>query len=166
MRVNSFLNTESKISSYIVQTRKLARHSFTCHHRGLLTLFSLLACVFYISGENSPNELASCQFRQWGSLLMLEALFISCFVLEGRVKKADSISGAKSCPALQALPSTKHCNISCTAEFSLKIKSAIHLLLSTVTPPIARTRKPNHLSNYYCRYKYCNQGREGMVTTT
>lgn len=59
-----FLNTKSKISCYIVQIRKLERHSFTCTHRGLLTVFFLLAWVFYTSGENSPNELAACQFKQ------------------------------------------------------------------------------------------------------
>lgn len=96
---------------------------------------------------------------------MLEALFILCFILEGGVKKAGSISGAKSCPPLQALPSTKHCNISYPAEFNLKIKSALYLLFSTVIPPTETTRKLNPPSNYYCIYKYCNQGREGMVTT-
>lgn len=65
VQASLFLNTESKISCYIVQVRKLARHSFVCSHRGLLAFFfPLLAWVFYTSGENSPNELAACQFKQ------------------------------------------------------------------------------------------------------
>lgn len=73
-----------------------------------------------------------------GSLLILEALFILRFILEDEVKKPGSISGAKSCPVLQALQSTKHWNISHPAEFNLKIKSTVYLLLSTVTPPIEK----------------------------
>lgn len=80
--------------------------------------------VLYQWGEQS-KWVGQLPVQAAGSLLMLEALFILWFILEGGVKKAGGISGAKSRPTFQALPSTKHCNISYPAELNLKIKYAI-----------------------------------------
>lgn len=94
---------------------------------------------------------------------MLEALFILCFILEGGVKKANNISGAKSellsCTSGSAINQALQHLLYC--KFNLKIKSAITSSSPTVTPPpMEQTRKLNHLSNYYHINMYCNQGRE------
>lgn len=132
-----FLKTESKISCYIVQIGKLARHSFTCSHRGLLAFF-FPACmgVLYQWGEQS--KLVGClPVQTAGSSLMLGALFILCFILEGGVKKANNISGAKSellsCTSGSAINQALQHLLSCRVRF----KDQIHyyLLLSYCHSP-------------------------------
>lgn len=158
-----FLNTESNICCYIVQIRKLARHSFICLIGASSSLFpSLYGCFIPVGRTVQMSWPAASsnggKFTEAGSFIYFVFYF-------GRWSKEGwLVSGAKSCPVLQALPSTKHGNISHPAEFNLKIKSTSYLLLSTVTPPRG-TRKLNNLSNYDCIFKFCNQGRAGMVTT-
>lgn len=133
VQASLFLNTESKISCYIVQIRKLARHSFACSHRGLLAFFFFPACmgVLYQWGEQS-KWVGCLPVQTAGSLLMLEALFILCFILEGGVKKANNISGAKSellpCTSGSAINQALQHLLYCRVQFKDQI--CYYLLLS------------------------------------